>query len=426
MNRIWHSRVVWFTIFCFLCMPAIGRAQVTAIRAGRIVDPASNTIATKQVILVEDGRIKAVGSDIEIPTNATIIDLSNATVLPGLVDAHTHLCANVDPKWDLGDFWIYAMQRRNGFRAILGAANAKEMLDAGFTTVRDLGNAGDYADMDLSKAIQFGIVPGPTIISAGRIIAPFGGQFWDFPADRKTIENPEYYFADSHDELRKAIRENIYFGAKVIKVVVDSQKYIYSADDLKFVVAEAAAAGLKVAAHAQTERGARNAIEAGVASVEHAWTVTDEDLALAKKNGVTIVTTDFTIRMLEANGMTEADAMRTHRRYVERLRRVHAAGVPIAFGTDIMVNVKGTTRGELALEYIDSFLEAGISANDILAAMTANAYKLLGVDGTRGTIKAGQAADLIAVPGDPLKDIQVLKSVTLVMKNGVLIKRRPS
>jgi imidazolonepropionase-like amidohydrolase len=226
--------------------------------------------------------------------------------------------------------------------------------------------------------------------------------------------------------LRKAIRENIYFGAKVIKVVVDSQKYIYSADDLKFVVAEAAAAGLKVAAHAQTERGARNAIEAGVASVEHAWTVTDEDLALAKKNGVTIVTTDFTIRMLEANGMTEADAMRTHRRYVERLRRVHAAGVPIAFGTDIMVNVKGTTRGELALEYIDSFLEAGISANDILAAMTANAYKLLGVDGTRGTIKAGQAADLIAVPGDPLKDIQVLKSVTLVMKNGVLIKRRPS
>jgi imidazolonepropionase-like amidohydrolase len=407
---------------CLLAAPAALFAQVIAIRAGRLVDPASGTSASNQVILIENGRIKAVSGNAEIPAGAAVIDLSTSTVLPGLVDAHTHLCASIDAKWDLGDFWIYSLQRRNGFRAILGVAHAKEMLEAGFTTVRDVGNSGDYADMDLTKAIQFGIVPGPTIIPAGRIIAPFGGQFWDFPADRKLLENPEYYFADSHDELRKAIRENIYFGAKVIKVVADSQRYVYSADDLKFIVAEAGAAGVKVAVHAQTERGARNAIEAGVASVEHAWSVTDDDLALAKKNGVTIVTTDFTVRELIANGMSEAAATATHRRYVERLRRVYAEGVTIAFGTDIMADVNGVSRGALAIEYIDSFTEAGIPAKAILAAMTVNAYKLLGVDSIRGSIQPGQAADLIAVQGNPLDDIKTLKTVTLVMKNGVVIR----
>ena len=137
----------------------------------------------------------------------------------------------------------------------------------------NLGNAGEYLDMDLEKAIRFGLAIGPTIIPAGRIIAPFGGQFWD-------AENPEYYFADSRDEMRKAIRENIYWGAKVIKIVVDGQKYAYSTDDIRFIVNEAAAAGRKVAAHVQTERGAHSAIEAGVASIEHACSPTI--LALCK------------------------------------------------------------------------------------------------------------------------------------------------
>jgi imidazolonepropionase-like amidohydrolase len=269
------------------------QTNVTAIRAGTLIDPETGEAAKDQIILIEGSRISEIGPAVQIPPNARQIDLTTQVVLPGLMDAHTHLCASVDPKWDLGDFWIHALQRRAGYRAILGARHAKEMLEAGFTTVRDLGNAGEYLDMDLEKAIRFGMIPGPTIVAAGRIIAPFGGQFWDTPADPEHLVNPEYYFADSRDELRKAVRENIYWGAKVIKIVVDSQEYIYSIEDIRFVVEEAAAAGVKVAAHVQTEQGAHNAIEAGVASIEHAWYLTDEDMALAKQKGVVLVSTDF-------------------------------------------------------------------------------------------------------------------------------------
>lgn len=396
-------------------------AQTAVIRAGAVIFPDSSTVKTAQEIIIEGGMIKAIGANISIPDNANIIDLSTQTLLPGLIDAHTHLTAAIDPKWDLGDTWIMALQRRPGYRAILGARNAKDMLEAGFTTVRDVGNSGEYLDMDLEKAIRFGITPGPTIIPAGRIIAPFGGQFWDTPTDAKLLYNPEFYFADSHDEMRKAIRENIYWGAKVIKIVVDGQRYQYSADDIRFIVAEAAASGLKVAAHVQTEKGARAAIEAKVASIEHGWILTDDDLALAKKNAVVLVSTDFTVRQLVANGFNEDRAKEIHALRVERLRRAYKAGVTIVFGTDIM-NALHSSRGIQALEYIDSFTEAGVPAADILRAMTTSAAHLLDIDQERGFIRPGLAADLIAVPGNPLQDVSVLKKSTFVMRNGIVVR----
>jgi imidazolonepropionase-like amidohydrolase len=391
---------------------------VTALRTGAVVDPDTGTGTPGQVLLIEAGKITAIGKDIAIPDGAQIIDLSHAVVLPGLMDAHTHLFTNIDAKWDLGDFWIYALQRRAGFRAILGAQHAKEMLESGFTTVRDVGNSGEYLDMDLEKAIRFGVVPGPTLIAAGRIIAPFGGQFWDTPAEQKLLDNPEYAFADSHDELRKAIRQNIYWGAKLIKIVVDAKQYQYSADDIRFIVEEAHNAGLKVAAHVQTERGARAAIEAKVASIEHGWVLTDEDLALAKKNHVVLVSTDFTVKELIADGMSEADAIESHASRVERLRRAYKAGVTVVFGTDIMSDVHGISRGALALEYIDSFVEAGVPPAAILRALTSDAARLLGVDQERGLLRVGAAADLIAVPKSPLADIHSLQHAQFVMKNG--------
>jgi len=406
-------------IFC-------ARAETVAIIAGTLADPETGTARKNQVVLIEGGKIQQIGPNVDIPAGARRIDLSHETVLPGLFDAHTHLCAAVDPKWDLGDFWIMALQRRPGFRAILGAHNAREMLESGFTTVRDVGNSGDYLDMDLEKSIRFGIVPGPTVIPAGRIIAPFGGQFWDTPADGRLLENPEYLFADSHDELRRGIRQNIYWGAKVIKIVVDGQRYSYSADDIRFIVGEAAGAGVKVAAHVQTERGGRAAIEAGVASIEHGWVLTDDDLALAKKNHVTLVSTDFTVTELMAGGMDREVAERLHRKYVDRLRRASAAGVNVVFGTDVMADVKGRSRGSVAMEYIDSFVEAGIAAPDILRSMTTRAAELLGVDRERGFLKVGMAADLVATPGDPLDDITSLKKIDFVMKGGVVSRGSPN
>lgn len=399
----------------------LAEAQVTAIRAGAIVDPDTASVQRDQVILVEHGRIIAIGSSISVPADATVIDLSDRTVLPGLMDAHTHLLARIDPHWDLGNFWIMALQRRPGYRAILGTRYAREMLEAGFTTVRDLGNAGDYLDMDLEKAVRFGAIPGPTIIPSGRIIAPLGGQFCDTPADGMLLENPEYYFADSREEMRKAVRENLYWGAKVIKIVVDGKPYQYSADDIRFIVEEAARAGIEVAAHAQTQSGARAAIEARVASIEHGWVMSDEDLALARKHGVALVSTDFTVDALVANGIPEERARQIHGQRVERLRRAYKQGVTIVFGTDVM-NHLHVSRGAQALEYIESFVEAGIPPADILRAMTVSAARLLGVDKERGALQPGLAADIIAVPGNPLADIRVLKKVSFVMKNGVVYR----
>ncbi len=300
------------------------------------------------------------------------------------------------------------------YRALQGAANAREMLEAGFTTVRDVGNASNYADTALRQAIDEGLVPGPTVINAGKIIAPYGGQMPGvLSPELRNIGPQEYFFADTHDELLKAIHENILYGAKVIKIVVDDLPYIYSAADIRFIVDEAKAAGLKVAAHCLTERGAHNAAEAGVASIEHGLVMTDDDLALAKRNGVVLVSTDLTKEYAELLGLPEFHAI-----FVERLKRAYKAGLPVVFGTDVMLPIPGKTRGQAAMSYIDSFIEAGVPPQAILQAMTTSAARLLGVENERGAIRPGLAADLVATPDNPLASIQTLRKVSFVMKDG--------
>jgi Imidazolonepropionase and related amidohydrolases len=394
-------------------------AQVVAIKAGKLVDPETSATAINQTIIVENGRIKAVGTRLPIPADAKLIDLSNATVLPGLFDAHAHMCQMTSP--DNRDLFSTDIEQPSSFRAIVGVVNAREMLESGFTTIRDVGNNGNYADTSLRRAIEQGLVPGPTMINAGRIIAPFGGQYHLQP-ERRELGHPEYLFADTKDEMRKAIRENIHFGAKVIKIVVDDQQYIYSVDDIKFIVAEAASAGLKVAAHCMTEQGARNAAEGGVASIEHGFRMTDETLKLAKQNGVVLVGTDFTEKAAGYLGLPPPVAKAFHEVFIDRLKRAYKIGVTMAYGTDVFFAVEGETRGTLSMSFIDSFVEAGVPASDTLRIMTTNAARLLGVDKQRGAIKVGQAADIIATTENPLDNIQTLKQVFFVMKNGKVIK----
>src|ERR1700721_1136451 len=164
-----HRSIRWFysIAVCLVCPVAL--ANVLAIKAGAVVDPSSATISTNQTILVEGGKITAIGNNVPVPSGANVIDLSSQTVLPGLIDAHTHLFANMDPKWDLSDTWIMTLQRRPGYRAILGAQYAKEFLEAGFTAVRDVGNSGEYLAMDLEKDISFERVMGPQRVRAGRL-----------------------------------------------------------------------------------------------------------------------------------------------------------------------------------------------------------------------------------------------------------------
>ena len=401
---------------------AVAAAHVTVIKAGRLVAPETGTVSENQVIIVEGERIEAVGAGLEIPDGANVIDLSHATVMPGLFDAHTHLCLNMQRQWDAGDYLVNSLNWRTGMRAITGVVHAREMLDAGFTTVRDVGNAGDYAAVDLARAIAWGMVPGPTVVAAGRIITPFGGQFAK-PAPKHVLDNPEYLFADTRDELQKAVRENIYYGADLIKLIVDDQPYVYTAEEIRLVVVEAGKAGRRVAAHCVTRQGARNAAAAGVASIEHGWQLGEEEFALMKQNSVALVGTDPALRHLEAFGQPAEQARHDHAQKVERLRRAHQAGVTLVFGTDLMAGLPGETRGTLAVGYVDSFAEAGVPNEEILRALTTHAARLLGVERERGSVAPGFYADLIAVADNPLDDIQTLKRVLFVMRHGRVHRR---
>ena len=415
-------KLLLLALLAALCS-ATARAQVTAIRAGKLVDPENGTVATNQVILVEGQTIKAVGPDLKIPAGATVINLSDRTVLPGLFNAHTHLCMTTRRERDGGNYYITTLLDSNAYRAIQGVANARSMLDYGFTTVRDIGNAGNYVDSDLRRSIDEGLVPGPTIINAGRIIAPYGGQFQMQP-DKPALGNPEYFYADTRDELKKAVRENIHYGARVIKLVVDDQRYIYSVEDIRFVIEEAGRAGLKVAAHCWTAAGALNAAEAGVASIEHGVEMTDEAMLIAKRNNVALVPTPFTETDERVFRRPPGASKRLNERwFIDPVKRAHQAGVTLVFGPDVIFNTPEYPRGRLSVETIDNWVEAGVPARVILQALTTNAARLLGVEKDRGALRPGMKADIIATAANPLEEIGTLKSVTFVMKNGKVFKQ---
>src|SRR5438105_1839722 len=396
-------------------------AQLIAVKAGRLVDPEAGTVARDQIIVIEQGRIRSVGR--EVPASAEVIDLSRATVMPGLFDAHTHLCLDIKLPNEglegvLRTLLAATLLDTTAHRALVGAQMAREMLEAGFTTVRDVGNAGNYADTALRQAIEEGRVAGPTVVNAGRIIGPFGGQYHHLQPERPDLGEPEYLYADNPEEMRKAVRQNALFGAKVIKIAVDDQPYLYSVEDVRTLVDEAARARLKVAAHCATDAGARIATEGGVASVEHGYRASAETLALMTKKGTVLVGTDFTREQSHAMGMDPY-----HGLVVERLKRAVAAGTTMAYGTDVIMTLPGHTRGTLSMQTIDSFLEAGVPAKTILQAMTVNAARLLGVDKELGFIKPGYAADLVATPEDPLENPKTLQHVVFVMKDGRLVRR---
>ena len=403
-----------------LALHAQAPAPVTAIRAGRLLDPEAGRFLTNQIILVEANRITAVGPAVAVPAGAQVIDLTNLTVMPGLVDAHNHLALTYKPEPENNVYYYTYVQESTALRAIEAASNGIQMLAAGFTVVRDLGNNGNYADSALRQAIEQGWLPGPTLINSGIIIGGMGGQFFPTPemAKEHSIVYPEYLDADTPDEITKAVRQNILFGAKVIKICVDCKPYGYTADEIRLFIREAAKAGMKVAGHVQTPAGAKNAIDAGIWSIEHGTALNDELHKQMAAKGIWRAGTETPPTL--AGHPVSAQA---YERTVAGLRNAYDNKVPIVFSTDADYFVAGKTRGEVVLEFLKPWKDAGIPNADILRAMTISGYKVADIDKVRGPIKPGMFADLIAVPGDPLADIDVLKRVQFVMKDGVVFKQ---
>jgi imidazolonepropionase-like amidohydrolase len=406
-------------VLFFVLSPALASAQVTAIRAGRLVDPESGTVSANQTILVENGRITAVGGNVAVPQGAQVIDLSKLTVLPGLVDAHNHLALTYKETPENNIYYVTYVMDSTPLRAIQAVSNGVQMLSSGFTIVRDMGNNGNYADTALRVGIEQGWVPGPTIINSGIIIGAMGGQFFPTPEMAKdhNIVYPEYLDADTPDEIVKAVRQNMLFGAKVIKICADCKPWGYSVDDIKLVVSEAARAGLKVEAHCQTVEGARRAIDGGVWSIAHDSGMTEENHRLMAQKGVWRAGTETPISLTGHTTKTR------YERTVQMLKNAYDLKVPLTFSTDADYWVPGKTRGAVAIEFIETWKAAGIPARDILRAMTTNGYKVSQTESTRGPIRAGLAADMIAVEGNPLESIDALRTVVFVMKDGLVFKQ---
>lgn len=396
-------------------------AQVTAIKAGRLVDPELGTVSANQVLLVEQGKFTAVGSNVAIPAGANTIDLSELTVVPGLVDAHNHLALTYKVEPERNIYYVTYVMESTPLRAIQAASNGIQMLASGFTIVRDMGNNGNYADVALRQAIEQGWIPGPTIVNSGLIIGGMGGQFWPTPemAIDKKIVYPEYLDADTPDEIVKAVRQNALFGARVIKICVDCKPWGYSTDEIRLVIRESARIGLKVEGHVQTVDGARRAIEAGIWSIAHDGGLNDEMHKMMAAKGIWRAGTETPITLAEGN---HTNATR-YARVVASLKNAYDNKVPLTFSTDADYYVPGKTRGEVAIDFIETWKAAGIPTGDILRAMTTNGYKVSDMHMKRGPIKVGMAADLIAVAGNPLESIDALRDVRFVLKDGAVFKQ---
>lgn len=400
--------------------------QITVVRAGRLINPETGTAAANQIIVIEGERIREVGSNIAVPPGAKVIDLSKLTVLPGLVDAHTHQAITYKEFPENNIYYYTYIADSTPLRAIQAASNAMQLLASGFTVIRDVGNNGMYADTALRAAIEQGWIPGPTVIPSGLIIGGTGGQFFPTPEMYKlhNIVYPEYLDANTPDEIVRAVRENLLFGAKTIKICVDCKPWGYSVEEMKLFISEAAKGGAKVDGHVQTREGGQRAIDAGIHVISHGQMLSPEQHTQMAQKGIYLASTDTPFTPYRGSEQAQ-------KRTADQLRDAWQKGVPITFSTDMdywnermkKANGEWMSRGDLTINFLITWKAAGVPPKDILKAITINGYKAADVYEERGPIAAGRYADLIAVTGNPLEDIDALRSVQFVMKNGSVFKK---
>ena len=415
----WRTLHAWIVLF--VVSPALG--QVTAIRAGAVIDPSSGKLTRNQLILIDGTKVKSVGADTVVPAGANLIDLSHSFVLPGLMDAHTHISWNSG--W--GDDGTYARLETTStaFRALMAIKLAREALNSGFTTLRDVGGIeGEYAMTDVRHALALGWFIGPTIQSCGKIIGPYGGQYHRVAPEYGRTWTHDFADADSPEEVRAAVRRNIFYGANCIKLVADNSIYHYSIGEVKAAVEEAHSAGLAVAVHVLGGEAARNVILGGADSIEHGHNLDDDLLRLMKDHGTYLSGTEFPMAHLVGMYRSQTEAETQDAKEVDRLRRSYKMGVKIVFSTDTVIDLPGKTRGQMMLDYLDQWIRAGIPPADILKAMITTNAELLRIADERGRIAPGFAADIIAMPQNPLDDIKALREVNFVMKDGRQIKQQ--
>jgi imidazolonepropionase-like amidohydrolase len=405
---------------------------VTAIKAGKLIDTDAGAVLTDQVILIQGNKIEAVGKGLAIPADATVLDLSRMTVLPGLIDCHTHLA---DGARDLDP--LIQLKKTAAQVALESVPNARAMLESGFTTVRDVGVYRALNDVALRDAIKRGDIIGPRMFVAGAYITISGGAgaMTGFAPDIQLPWDLHYGEANSPWEVREKIRKLAQDGVDHIKILSSGAVLTYGSnpksqeftmEELQAAVDEASHFGLRVEAHAHAPEGIKNAIRAGVASVEHATLIDDEGIALAKQHGTYLDMDIYDEECIQEDGRkgNTPKAFLQHDFELgqiqrDNFRKAGKAGAKMAFGTDAGVCPYGTSAKQFAF-----MVKYGMTPMQAIQAATSSAADLLGHSNEVGSVKPGKYADIIAVSGDPLQDVSVLENVQFVMKDGKVYKQK--
>jgi imidazolonepropionase-like amidohydrolase len=427
--------------------PAQSAVPVTLIKASRLLDPRTGNVLSPAAVVIEDGKIKEVGSPSQLqahaPAGVKTVDLGRATLLPGLIDSHTHLL--VDPVVPAeaersrrynGDFvlgLLLAIVESPSKRVLIGAQLAREDLESGITTVRNLGHSGIDGDTELRDAIKAGRVPGPRILASGRKLITRGSYVQSLnPALADAILQQEFLLIDGADRAREAVRKNEFQNVDVIKVTADQNLTV---PELAAVVEEAHREHLKVAVHAVDKTSIQTAIDAGADSIEHGNEVTDEQLKQMRDKGIFFDFTptfygDLFTRLTEATVLmsparrerwAKLDVSDTQT-YNSLVQHVLKSGVKFAAGSDMGWYFPGKTRGQTSVSRFPVLHQAGMPSLDVIRAITTNAAEMLGWQDRIGAIEPGKFADLVAVAGDPIADITELERVRFVMKDGQVIR----